>query len=121
MGHLIDLPKEAAGQGLQALGPLGDGSHPSGNDSLLTAQADNSLVMQLNFPNGLLENSKLIPVVITADSIWKFPVHDNGVSSADSPLLGIRMNLISSTTMSPLGQGRTQSRREQLVRSQGRS
>ena len=53
MGHLIDLPKEAAGQGLQALGPLGDGSHPSGNDPLLTAQADKSLVKQLNFPDGL--------------------------------------------------------------------
>ncbi len=54
MGHLIDLPKEAAGQGLQALGPLGDGPHPSGNDPLLTTQADNSLVKQLNFPDGLL-------------------------------------------------------------------
>ncbi len=53
MEHLIDLPKEAVGQGLQAFGPPGDGSHPSGNDPLLTAQGDKSLVKQLNFPDGL--------------------------------------------------------------------
>ncbi len=49
MGPLFDLPEEAAGQGLHALDPLGDGPHPSG-----TAQADKCLVKQLNFPDGLL-------------------------------------------------------------------
>ena len=53
MGHLFELPKEAAGQGLQALDPLGDDPHPSGNDPLLTAQADKFLVQQLDFPDGL--------------------------------------------------------------------
>ncbi len=56
MGHLFDLPEEAAGQagqGLQALYPLGDRSHPSGNDPLVTAQADKCLVKQLDFPDGL--------------------------------------------------------------------
>jgi hypothetical protein len=53
MGHLFDLPKEAAGQGIQALGSVGDGSHPFGNDPLLTAQGDKYRVKQLNFPDGL--------------------------------------------------------------------
>jgi len=55
MGHLFDLPKEAAGQGIQALGSVGDGSHPFGNDPLLTAQGNKYRVTQLNFPDGLLE------------------------------------------------------------------
>ena len=59
MGHLFDLPEEAAGQGLQALDPLGDGSHPSGNDPLLTAQADKCLVKQIDFPDGLLGQIEL--------------------------------------------------------------
>ena len=60
MGPLFDLPEEAAGQGLQALDPLGDGPHPSGNDPLLTAQADKCLVKQLNFPDGLLKKCRII-------------------------------------------------------------
>ncbi len=54
MGYLFNLPKEAAGQGLQAVGSLGNGSHPSGNDPLLTAQAAKCLVKKLDFPDGLL-------------------------------------------------------------------
>ncbi len=53
MGHLFDLSEEAAGQGLQALDPLGDSSDPSSNDPLLAAQADKCLVKQLDFPDGL--------------------------------------------------------------------
>ena len=44
---------EAAGQGLQAVGPLSDSSHPSGNYPSLTAQADKCLVKKLDFPDGL--------------------------------------------------------------------
>jgi len=53
MGYLFDLPKEAVSQGLQALDPLGDGSRPSGNDPLLTAQGDKCRVKLLIFPDGL--------------------------------------------------------------------
>ena len=37
MGHLIDMPKLAAGQGIQALVPRSDRSHPFGTDPLFAA------------------------------------------------------------------------------------
>jgi hypothetical protein len=52
-GEPVDLPMEAARQGLRGLHPLGDGSGPSADKGLLTAQADKSLVKRLNFPDRL--------------------------------------------------------------------
>ena len=54
-GIPVRFAKGGAGQGLQTLGPLSDGSHLSGNDPLLTALGDKCRVKQLNLPDGLLD------------------------------------------------------------------
>jgi hypothetical protein len=64
----VRFPKGGAGQGLQALGPLSDGSHLSGNDPLLIALGDKCWVKQLNFPDGLLD---------CYDSGWGHPVAED--------------------------------------------